>query len=132
MSKEDKETHTVKDFIRNHKLAIGVGCGVLAVSSALVYCYIRGAADAMKTFCDFPGGRNLMNMLGHGINNPEFGKILDHANQVEYIPVLNGDGIAIMYNTNTIEQVAKAIRSGKLYNTDLAPLAEAILQGLKN
>ena len=132
MSKEDKETHTVKDFIRNHKLAIGVGCGALAVSSAFVYYYYRGAADAMKTFCDFPGGRNLMNMLGHGINNPEFGKILEHANQVEYIPVLNGDGIAIMYNTNTIEQVAKAIRSGKLYNTDLAPLAEAILQGLKN
>ena len=132
MSKEDKETHTVKDFIRNHKLAIGVGCGVLAVSSALVYYYYRGAADAMKTFCDFPGGRNLMNMLGHGINNPEIGKILDHANQVEYIPALNGDGIAIMYNTNTIEQVAKAIRSGKVYNTDLAPLAEAILQGLKN
>lgn len=132
MSKEDKETHTVKDFIRNHKLAIGVGCGVLAVSSALVYCYIRGAADAMNTFCEFPGGRNLMNMLGHGINNPEIGKILEHANQVEYLPATNGDGIAILYNTNRIEEVAKAIRSGAVYNTDLAPLAEAILQGLKN
>lgn len=132
MSKEDKETHTVKDFIRNHKLAIGVGCGVLAISSALVYCYIRGAADAMNTICDTPGGRNLMGMLGHGINHPDIAKILDHANQVEYLGATNGDGIAIMYNTNRIEEVAKAIRSGAVHNTDLAPLAEAILQGLKN
>lgn len=132
MSKEDKETRTVKDFIRNHKLAIGVGCGVLAVSSALAYCYIRGAADAMKTICDSPGGRNLMGMVGHAINHPEFAKIIDHANQVEYLGATNGDGIAIIYNTNRIEEVAKAIRSGVVYNTDLAPLAEAILQGIKN
>lgn len=132
MSKEVKETHTVKDFIRNHKLAIGVGCGFLAVSSAFVYYYIRGAADAMNTFCEFPGGRNLMGMFAHGINNPWIGKILDHANQVEYLGATNGDGIAIMYNTNDIERVAKAIRSDGVYNTDLAPLAEAILQGLKH
>lgn len=131
MSKENKE-HTVKDFIRNHKLAIGVGCGVLAISSALVYCYIRGAADTMKIICDSPGGRNLMEMINHGADHPELGKILDHANQVEYLGATNGDGIAILYNTNRVEEVAKAIRSGVVQNTDLAPLAEAILQGLKN
>lgn len=131
MSKEDKETRTIKDFIRDHKVAIGVGCGVIAVST-LGYFYIRGAADAMNTFCKFPGGRNLMAMLGQGMDDPRIGKILDHANQVEYLGATNGDGIAIMYNTNNIEQVAKAIRSGAVSNTDLAPLAEAILQGLKN
>ena len=73
-----------------------------------------------------------MGMFGHGINNPWIGKILDHANQVEYLGATNGDGIAIMYNTNDIERVAKAIRSDGVYNTDLAPLAEAILQGLKH
>ena len=132
MSKESKKTSTVTDFIRDHKLAIGVGCGVLAVSSALAYCYIRGAADAMKTICDSPGGRNLMGMVGHAINHPDVAKIIDHANQVEYLGGTNGEGIAILYNTNRIEEVAKAIRSGAVSNTDLGPLAEAILQGLKN
>lgn len=132
MSKENKKTHTVKDFIRNHKLAIGVGCGVLAISSALVYCYIRGAADTMKIVCDSPGGRNLMEMLNHGIDHPELGKILDRASEVEYLGATNGDGIAILYNANRIEEIAKAIRSGAVQNTDLAPLAEAILQGIKN
>ena len=132
MSKESKKNRTVKEFIRDHKLAIGVGCGVLAISSALAYCYIRGAADAMKTICDSPGGRNLMGMVGHGINHPEFGKIIEHANQVEYLGATNGDGIAILYNTNRIEEIAKVIRSGAVSNTDLGPLAEAILQGLNN
>lgn len=136
MSKEDKETHTFKDFIRDHKLAIGIGCGVsfgvIAVFSALVYYYIRGAADAMNTFCEFPGGKNLMAMLSQGIDDPRMGKILDRANQVEYLGARNGDGVAIMYNTNNIERVAKAIRSGAVSNTDLAQLAEAILDGLKN
>ena len=132
MSKESKGTNTVKEFIRNHKLAIGVGCGVLAISSALVYCYIRGAADTMKTICDSPGGRNLMEMLNHGIDHPELGKILDRASEVEYLGATNGDGIAIIYNANRIEEIAKAIRSGVVSNTDLAPLAEAILQGIKN
>ena len=132
MSKESKGTNTVKEFIRNHKLAIGVGCGVLAISSALVYWYTRGAADTMKIICDSPGGRNLMEMLNHGIDHPELGKILDRANQVEYLGASNGDGIAILYNTNRIEEIAKAIRSGAVSNTDLGPLAEAILQGLKN
>lgn len=132
MSKEDKETHTVKDFIRNHKLAIGVGCGVLAISSALVYCYLRGVADSVNSINNLPGGRNLWAMLGQASSDPKIGKILEHANQVEYLGATNGDGLAIVYNTKNIEQVAKAIRSGVVSNTDLGPLAEAILQGLKN
>lgn len=132
MSKEDKETHTVKDFIRNHKLAIGVGCGVLAISSALAYCYLRGVADAVNSINHLPGGEKLWAMLGQASSDPKIGKIIDHANQVEYLGATNGDGIAILYNTKNIEAVAKAIRSGAVSNTDLAPLAEAILQGLKN
>lgn len=73
-----------------------------------------------------------MAMLSQGIDDPRMGKILDRANQVEYLGARNGDGVAIMYNTNNIERVAKAIRSGAVSNTDLAQLAEAILDGLKN
>lgn len=132
MSKEVKETHTIKDFIRNHKLAIGVGCGVLAISSAFAYFYLRGVADAVNSIKNLPGGENLWAMLGQASNDPVLGKIIDHADQVEYLGATNGDGIAILYNTKNIEAVAKAIRSGAVSNTDLAPLAEAILQGLKN
>lgn len=131
MSKEDKEPRTFKDYIRDHKVAIGVGCGVIAVG-ALGYVYFHGVADAVKAFNNSPGGQNLWAMLGQGMNDPRIGKIIDHANQVEYLGTTNGDGIAILYNTKNIEQVAKAIRSGAVSNTDLAPLAEAILQGLKN
>ena len=73
-----------------------------------------------------------MEMLNHGIDHPELGKILDRASEVEYLGATNGDGIAIIYNANRIEEIAKAIRSGVVSNTDLAPLAEAILQGIKN
>lgn len=131
MSKEVKETHTVKDFIREHKVAIAVAGASLAIG-ALGYAYFHGVADAVKSFNNLPGGRNLWAMLGQASSNPVFGKIIDHADQVEYLGATNGDGIAILYNTKNIEQVAKVIRSGAVSNTDLGPLAEAILQGLKN
>ena len=131
MSKEDKETRTVKDFIREHKVAIAVAGASLTIG-VLGYVYIHGVADAVKSFNNLPGGRNLWAMLGQASSDPRIGKIIDHANQVEYLGATNGDGIAILYNTKNIEQVAKVIRSGAVSNTDLAPLAEAILQGLKN
>lgn len=131
MSKEDKETHTFKDFIRDHKVAVAVTGATLTIGT-LAYFYFRGSVDVVNRFWNTPGGKNLWAMLGQGINDPKIGKILDHANQVEYLGTTNGDGIAIMYNTKNIERVAKAIRSGAVSNTDLAPLAEAILQGLKN
>lgn len=131
MSKEDKEPRTFKEFISNHKVAIAVA-GVTITIGLLDYFYIRGIADSVKSINNLPGGKNLWAMLGQASADPKIGKILDHANQVEYLGTTNGDGIAIMYNTNNIERVAKAIRSGAVSNTDLAPLAEAILQGLKN
>lgn len=131
MSKESKEKHTVKDFIREHKVAIAVAGASLAVG-ALGYAYFRGAADAVNSFKNLPGGENLWAMLGQASTDPRMGRIIDHANMVEYLGATNGDGIAILYNTKNIEQVAKVIRSGVVSNTDLAPLAEAILQGLKN
>ncbi len=131
MNKENTETHTVKDFIREHKVAIAVAGASLAVG-VLGYAYFRGAADAVKSFQNLPGGQNLWAMLGQASDNPVFGKIIDHADQVEYLGATNGDGIAILYNTKNIEQVAKVIRSGAVSNADLGPLAEAILQGLKN
>lgn len=131
MSKEDKEPRTFKDFIREHKVAIAVGCASITIG-ALGYVYFRGVADTVKSFNNLPGGRNLGAMLGQAVDDPRIGKIIDNANQVEYLGATNGDGIAILYNTKNIEQVAKAIRSGAVSNTDLAPLAEAILQGLKN
>lgn len=131
MSKESKETHTVKDFIREHKVAIAVAGASLTIG-VLGYAYFRGAADAVNSFKNLPGGENLWAMLGQASDNPVFGKIIDHADQVEYLGATNGDGIAILYNTKNIEQVAKVIRSGAVSNTDLGPLAEAILQGLKN
>ena len=132
MNKESKETRTVKGFIRDHKLAIGVGCGVLAISSALVYAYLRGVADAVNSFKNLPGGENLWAMLGQASDDPVLGKIIDRASEVEYLGSTSGDGIAILYNTKNIEKVAKVFRSGAVSNTDLGPLAEAILQGLKN
>ena len=131
MSKEDKNTNTFKDFIREHKVAIAVA-GVSSTIGLMDYFYIRGIADSVKSINNLPGGRNLWAMLGQASSDPKIGKIIDHANQVEYLGTTNGDGIAIMYNTKNIEQVAKAIRSGVVSNTDLGPLAEAILQGLKN
>ena len=131
MSKEVKETRTVKDFIREHKVAIAVAGASLTIG-ALSCIYFRGVADAVNSFKNLPGGENLWAMLGQASDNPVFGKIIDHANQVEYIGATNGDGIAILYNTTNVEQVAKVIRSGAVSNTDLGPLAEAILQGLKN
>mgnify|MGYP003445212316 FL=1 len=131
MSKENKETHTVKDFIREHKVAIAVAGASLAIG-VLGYAYFRGAADAVNSFKNLPGGQNLWAMLGQASDDPVLGKIIDHADQVEYLGATNGDGIAILYNTKNIEQVAKVIRSGAVSNTDLGPLAEAILQGLKN
>ena len=131
MSKESKETRTVKDFIREHKVAIAVAGASLTIG-ALSCIYFRGVADAVNSFKNLPGGENLWAMLGQASDNPVFGKIIDHANQVEYIGATNGDGIAILYNTTNVEQVAKVIRSGAVSNTDLGPLAEAILQGLKN
>ena len=131
MSKESKETRTVKDFIREHKVAIAVAGASLTIG-ALSCIYFRGVADAVNSFKNLPGGENLWAMLGQASDNPVFGKIIDHANQVEYLGATNGDGIAILYNTTNVEQVAKVIRSGAVSNTDLAPLAEAILQGLKN
>ena len=131
MSKENKETRTIKGFIREHKVAIGVGCGVLAIG-VLSYAYLRGVADAVNSFKNLPGGENLWAMLGQASDDPVLGKIIDRASEVEYLGSTSGDGIAILYNTKNIEQVAKAIRSGAVSNTDLGPLAEAILQGLKN
>lgn len=131
MSKEDKETYTFKDFIREHKVVIAVTGASLTIG-ALGYVYFHGVADAVKSFNNLPGGRNLWAMLGQASDDPRIGKIIDHANYVEYLGATNGDGIAILYNTKNIEQVAKVIRSGVVSNTDLAPLAEAILQGLKN
>lgn len=131
MKKENKETRTVKDFIREHKIAIGVGCGVLAIG-ALSYAYFRGVADAVNSFKNLPGGENLWTLLGQASDDPVLGRIIDRASEVEYLGSTNGDGIAILYNTKNIEQVAKVIRSGAVSNTDLGPLAEAILQGLKN
>ena len=131
MNKEVKETRTVKDFIREHKVAIGVAGASLAIG-VLGYAYLRGVADAVNSFKNLPGGENLWAMLGQASENPVFGKIIDRASEVEYLGSTNGDGIAILYNTTNIEQVAKVIRSGAVSNTDLGPLAEAILQGLKN
>lgn len=131
MNKEEKETRTIKDFIREHKVAIAVAGASLTIG-ALSCIYFRGVADAVNSFKNLPGGENLWAMLGQASDNPVFGKIIDHANQVEYIGATNGDGIAILYNTTNVEQVAKVIRSGAVSNTDLGPLAEAILQGLKN
>ena len=131
MSKEDKEPRTFKDFICEHKVAIAVGCASITIG-ALGYVYCRGVADAVKSFNDLPGGRNLWAMLGQASSDPRIGKIIENANLVEYLGGTNGDGVAILYNSKNIEQVAKAIRSGVVHNTDLAPLAEAILQGLKN
>ena len=125
------ETITVKDFIREHKVAIGVAGASLAIG-ALSYAYFRGVADAVNSFKNLPGGNNLWTMLGQASDDPVLGKIIDRASEVEYLGSKNGDGIAILYNTTNIEQVAKAIRSGVVSNTDLGPLAEAILQGLKN
>lgn len=131
MSKEVKETRTVKDFIREHKVAIGVGCGALAIG-VLGYAYLRGVADAVNSFKNLPGGENLWAMLGQASDDPVLGKIIDRASEVEYLGSTNGDGIAILYNTANVEKVAKVIRSGAVSNADLGPLAEAILQGLKN
>ena len=131
MNKEEKETRTIKDFIREHKVAIAVAGASLTIG-ALSCIYFRGVADAVNSFKNLPGGENLWAMLGQASDNPVFGKIIDHANQVEYLGATNGDGIAILYNTTNVEQVAKVIRSGAVSNTDLGPLAEAILQGLKN
>ena len=131
MSKEEKKTLTVKDFIREHKVAIAVAGASLTIG-ALSYAYFHGVADAVKSFQNLPGGRNLWAMLGQVSEDPVLGKIIDHADQVEYLGATNGDGIAILYNTKNVEQVAKVIRSGVVSNTDLGPLAEAILQGLKN
>lgn len=131
MNKEVKETRTVKGFIREHKVAIGVAGASLAIG-VLGYAYLRGVADAVNSFKNLPGGENLWAMLGQASENPVFGKIIDRASEVEYLGSTNGDGIAILYNTKNIEQVAKVIRSGAVSNTDLGPLAEAILQGLKN
>lgn len=131
MNKEEKETHTFKDFLRDHKVAIAVAGASLAIG-ALSYAYFRGVADTVNSFQNLPGGRNLWTMLGQASDNPVFGKIIDRATDVEYFGAANGDGIAILYNTKNIEQVAKVIRSGAVTNTDLGPLAEAILQGLKN
>ena len=131
MSKESKKTSTVKDFIREHKVAIGVAGASLAIG-VLGYAYLRGVADAVNSFKNLPGGETLWTMLGQASENPVFGKIIDRASEVEYLGSTNGDGIAILYNTTNIEQVAKVIRSGAVSNTDLGPLAEAILLGLKN
>ena len=131
MSKENKKTSTVKGFIRDHKVAIGVAGASLAIG-VLGYAYLRGVADAVNSFKNLPGGENLWAMLGQASENPVLGKIIDRASEVEYLGSTNGDGIAILYNTTNIEQVAKAIRSGVVSNTDLGPLAEAILLGLKN
>ena len=131
MSKESKKTSTVKDFIREHKVAIGVAGASLAIG-VLGYAYLRGVADAVNSFKNLPGGNNLWTLLGQASENPVLGKIIDHASEVEYLGSTNGDGIAILYNATNIEQVAKVIRSGAVSNTDLGPLAEAILQGLKN
>ena len=131
MNKEEKETRTIKDFIREHKVAIAVAGASLTIG-ALSCIYFRGVADAVNSFKNLPGGENLWAMLGQASDNPVFGKIIDHADQVEYLGATNGDGIAILYNTKNIEQVAKVIRSGAVSNADLGPLAEAILQGLKN
>lgn len=131
MSKEVKETSTIKDFIRKHKVAIAVAGASLTIG-ALGYIYLRGVADAVNSFKNLPGGENLWAMLGQASEDPVLGKIIDRASEVEYLGATNGDGIAILYNTKNIEQVAKAIRSGVVSNTDLGPLAEAILQGLKN
>ena len=131
MSKESKETRTVKGFIREHKVAIGVAGASLAIG-VLGYAYLRGVADAVNSFKNLPGGENLWAMLGQASDDPVLGKIIDRASEVEYLGSTSGDGIAILYNTKNIEQVAKAIRSGVVSNTDLGPLAEAILQGLKN
>lgn len=131
MSKESKKTSTVKEFIREHKVAIGVGCGVLAVG-VLSYAYLRGVADAVNSFKNLPAGENLWAMLGQASDDRVLAKIIEHADQVEYLGATNGDGIAILYNTTNVEKVAKVIRSGAVSNTDLGPLAEAILQGLKN
>lgn len=131
MNKEVKETRTVKGFIREHKVAIGVAGASLAIG-VLGYAYLRGVADAVNSFKNLPGGENLWAMLGQASENPVFGKIIDRASEVEYLGSTNGDGIAILYNAKNIEQVAKVIRSGVVSNADLGPLAEAILQGLKN
>ena len=131
MSKESKETRTVKGFIREHKVAIAVAGASLTIG-VLAYAYLRGVADAVNSFKNLPGGENLWAMLGQASDDPVLGKIIDRASEVEYLGSTNGDGIAILYNTTNIEQVAKAIRSGVVSNTDLGPLAEAILQGLKN
>ena len=131
MNKEVKETRTVKDFIREHKVAIAVAGASLTIG-ALGYFYLRGVADAVNSIKNLPGGENLWAMLGQASDDPVLGKIIDHASDVEYLGSTNGDGIAILYNTKNIEQVAKAIRSGVVSNADLGPLAEAILQGLKN
>ena len=131
MSKESKKTSTVKDFIREHKVAIGVAGASLAIG-VLGYAYLRGVADAVNSFKNLPGGNNLWAMLGQASEDPVLGKIIDRASEVEYLGSTSGDGIAILYNTANVEKVAKAIRSGVVSNTDLGPLAEAILQGLKN
>ena len=131
MNKEVKETRTVKGFIREHKVAIGVAGASLAIG-VLGYAYLRGVADAVNSFKNLPGGETLWAMLGQASDDPVLGKIIDRASEVEYLGSTNGDGIAILYNTANVEQVAKAIRSGVVSNTDLGPLAEAILQGLKN
>ena len=131
MSKESKKTSTVKEFIREHKVAIGVAGASLAIG-VLGYAYLRGVADAVNSFKNLPGGNNLWAMLGQASDDPVLAKIIDRASEVEYLGSTNGDGIAILYNTKNVEQVAKAIRSGVVSNTDLGPLAEAILQGLKN
>ena len=131
MTKETKETHPFKDFLREHKVAIAVAGASLTIG-ALSCIYFRGVADAVNSFKNLPGGENLWAMLGQASDNPVFGKIIAHADQVEYLGATNGDGIAILYNTKNIEQVAKVIRSGAVSNTDLGPLAEAILQGLNN
>ena len=131
MSKEDKETYTFKDFIREHKVAIAVAGASLTIG-VLGYVYCRGVADAVKTFTDLPGGKNLAEMLCQASNDPRIGKVIDHANQVQYLGTTKGDGIAILYNDKNLDKVAKAIRSVGVSNTDLAQLAEAILDGLKN
>ena len=131
MNKESKKTSTVERFIRDHKVAIAVAGASLAIG-VLGCVYLRGVADAVNSFKNLPGGENLWAMLGQASENPVLAKIIEHASEVEYLGTTNGDGIAILYNTTNVEQVAKAIRSGVVSNTDLGPLAEAILQGLKN
>lgn len=131
MNKEVKETRTVKEFIRKHKVAIAVAGASLTIG-VLSYAYLRGVADAVNSFKNLPGGENLWSLLGQASDDPVLGKIIDRASDVEYLGATNGDGIAILYNTANVEKVAKAIRSGAVSNTDLGPLAEAILQGLKN